>query len=160
LPLPADQQQADPVAQPAEVLSGQVPDVIHRVVEVRLFAALAPRVPRGRVVVAGEAQREREQVGPLEREVRRVKGAQAAAERRDLQFTAAIGVDERHDLAENPRLVTAVFASAILQGQALIRPGLAVVAVDAVKLDPAGVEQLRNGIDHAVAGKVRRAALL
>src|SRR3954463_8630751 len=56
LALPADQQQADLAAQPVEMVTGQVDDVVQRVVEVRLVAAFAPAAPRGRIVVAGEAQ--------------------------------------------------------------------------------------------------------
>src|SRR3954470_13363036 len=84
LPLPADEQQADALAQPVEVLAAQVLEVVERVVEVGGLAALAPAVPRARVVVAREREREREQVGALEREVDRVVGAEADAERRDL----------------------------------------------------------------------------
>ena len=84
LALPADEQQADAAAQPLEVVAAGVLEVVDRVVEVRRLAALAPRVPGGRVVVARQAEREREEVGALEREVDRVVGAEADAERRDL----------------------------------------------------------------------------
>ena len=66
MPLPADQQQATPGAQPVEVVAVQVGHVVQRVVEVQGVAALAPAAPGGRVVVAGQADRQREQVGALE----------------------------------------------------------------------------------------------
>jgi hypothetical protein len=75
----AHQQQAQPAAQPVQVLAVQMLDVVDRVVEVRLLAALAPAVPGRRVVVAGQADGQREDVGALEREVDRVKGAEADA---------------------------------------------------------------------------------
>src|SRR4051794_7278292 len=70
LALAADQQQADPRAQPLEVVAVEVRDVVDRAVEVALLAALAPAVaPPGRVVGARQAHGEREQVGALEGEV-------------------------------------------------------------------------------------------
>src|SRR5215467_7548707 len=68
LALSADEQQAHPAAQPVEMVAVQVADVVDRVVEVRCCTALAPALPRGRVVVAGQAHRERENVGSPERE--------------------------------------------------------------------------------------------
>ena len=68
----------------------EVADVGHRVVEVGRVALLAPGLPGGRVVVAREAQRQREQVGVLEREVGRVVGAEAAAQGGDLHRAAAV----------------------------------------------------------------------
>src|SRR5262249_1975432 len=50
LALTADQQQADPAAEPIEVIAVQVADIVKRVVEIRGGAALAPAVPCGRVV--------------------------------------------------------------------------------------------------------------
>ena len=102
-------------AQPVEVVAVQVRDVVDRVVEVGRLAALAPAVPRRRVVVAGQADREREQVGALEREVDGVEGAEADAERGDVLRAAAVVVDERHDLVEDPRLVAPVLARALLE---------------------------------------------
>src|SRR3954454_21254802 len=52
LPLPADQQQAEPRAEPVEVLAVELADVVERVVEVGRVAPLAPAVPGRRVVVA------------------------------------------------------------------------------------------------------------
>ena len=75
-------------AQPVEVVAAEVRDVVDRVVEVGRLAALAPAVPGGRVVVARHADREREQVGALEREVDGVEGAEADAERDDLAAPA------------------------------------------------------------------------
>src|SRR6202044_1274608 len=56
--LAAHQQQADLAAQPVEVVPVQVADVVQRVVEVRLAAALAPAVPGRGVVVARQAHRQ------------------------------------------------------------------------------------------------------
>src|SRR4051812_12736818 len=77
--LAADEQQAHARAQPLEVIAVEVGDVVDGAVEVRLVAALAPGVaPRRRVVAARQAQGERERVGALQREVRRVVAAEAA----------------------------------------------------------------------------------
>src|SRR6476619_4302500 len=106
LALAADEHQAQPRAQPAEVVAVEIADVVDRAVEIRLVAALAPRVAPGRrVVAAREAQREREEVGALEGEVRRVVGAEAAPGGDDLRAAAAVAVDPGHDLLEDPRLV-------------------------------------------------------
>ena len=81
-------------------------DVVHRVVEVGGVAALAPAVPGRRVVVARQADRQREQVGALEREVGGVKGAEAARRRRSARRAPPqSSADERDDLVEDPRLV-------------------------------------------------------
>src|SRR5688500_17399761 len=84
LPLPADDQDADPAAQPLQVVVLHVREIVHRAVEVRGVAALTPAVPCGRVVVARQAECEREHVGSLEREVHRVIGAEADARGCDL----------------------------------------------------------------------------
>src|SRR3954469_19868322 len=84
LPLTADEQQAHARAQPLEVVAVEVGDVVDRAVEVRFVAAVAPGVaPVGRVVAAREAQREREEVAALEREVRGVVAPEAAPGRHD-----------------------------------------------------------------------------
>src|SRR4051812_7101965 len=99
--LPAHEQETDARAQPVEVLAREVRDGVDRAVEVRLVAPLAPCVaPARRVVVPGQADGEWEQVGALEREVRGVVAAEAAAGGEDLGETAAIAVDPRDDLAE------------------------------------------------------------
>jgi hypothetical protein len=108
LALSADEQEAKPIAQPSEVIALEVGDVVHRVVEVGLGATLAPSVPGSRVVVAGHADREREQVGPLERKVGRVEGAQAASAHDHLVGAAAVLSDEWNDLVVNPSLVLPV----------------------------------------------------
>src|SRR6516162_34239 len=160
LALAAYQQQADPAAQPVEVVTVQVTHVVQRVVEVRLGAALAPALPGRGVVVAGEAHRQREEVGPLEREVGRVEGAQAAAQGGHLHPAAAVPVDPRDDLVEYPRLVAAVLARALFQRDVLVGPGGGVIAVDAVNLQPALVDQVRYGADHAVVLEVPGSPLL
>src|SRR3954453_1245908 len=95
--LAADQQQAEAGAQPLQMVAAQVLDVVTGAVEVRLVATLAPGVPALRVVVAAEAEREREAVGALEREVGGVEGAHAAARRDDLGRAVLVAVDEGHD---------------------------------------------------------------
>src|SRR5215472_18459644 len=97
-------------------------DIVHRVVEVRRVAALAPGVPGARVVVAGEAQRQREQVRAPQGEVCRMEGAEAAAERCYLKRPAAIGVDPWQHLVEDPRLVPAMSAGPFLDRNGLVRP--------------------------------------
>jgi len=79
--LAAYQQQADAAA--AAVRDGRRSgaDIVEGIVK-SPRCALAPPVPRCGVVVAGEAHRQREQVGPLEREVGRMEGAQAAPQGR------------------------------------------------------------------------------
>src|SRR5690349_24340896 len=67
------EQDEQPAAQPVEMFTRQVGQVVDRIVEVRRVAALAPRVPTARVVVPALTDCDREQVGPLEREVQRVK---------------------------------------------------------------------------------------
>src|SRR5918997_105900 len=63
LSLPADDQDAEPAPQPLPVIALHVREIVHRAVEVRRVAALTPAVPRGRAVVARQAEREREQDG-------------------------------------------------------------------------------------------------
>src|SRR6202453_2345681 len=135
LALTAHQQQADLAAQPLQVVTRQVADVVDRVVEVHLVALLAPGAPGRRVIVAGKAHGQREQVSPLEREVGRVEGAHAAAQGDDLGRAATVPVDPRHHVADDPRLVPAVPAGAFLEWQVVVRPGRGVIAVDAVELD-------------------------
>ena len=153
-PWPHTSTTRQPPAQPVEVVAVQVRDVVDRVVEVGGVAALAPGVPRRRVVVARQAEREREQVGALEREVQRVVRAHRGAQRDDLARPAAVGGDVRHHLVDDPRLVRAVAPGALLQRQLPGRPRAAVVRVDAVELHPAGVDQVGDGADHAVVLEV------
>src|SRR3954452_18014221 len=63
------EQQSDLRAEPLEMIAVEPGDVVGRVVEVGLVAALAPAHDRD-VVDAREAEREREEVGSAEREVR------------------------------------------------------------------------------------------
>src|SRR5262245_26889605 len=60
--LADDEDDVDAVAQPLQVVSTGVLQVVDRVVEVCRVAAFAPAVPRRRVVVARLADRLREQV--------------------------------------------------------------------------------------------------
>src|SRR3954452_4746508 len=122
LALSADQEHADLPAQPIQVVALKVGDVIHWVVEVGGFAAVAPSVPGGRVVVAGHADGEREHVGALERKVGGVEGAEAAPADDHLARAAAVVADERKDLVEDPRLVDRVTACALLDRNVGVRP--------------------------------------
>src|SRR3954464_4886092 len=115
--LPADEQQAHARPQPVEVVAVEVRHVVDRAVEVRLVPALARGVAPGRrVVAARQADGEREEVGALEGEVSGVVAAEAAAGRDDLRAAAAVAVDPRDDLLEDPGLVAAVRAGALLEG--------------------------------------------
>src|SRR5215218_1635956 len=60
--------------------------------------------------------------GAAQREVDRVEGAEADAERRDLPRPAAVLVDPRHHLVEDPGLVAAVRTGALLERQIAVRP--------------------------------------
>src|ERR671919_2314751 len=76
LPLPAAEEEADTGAQPVEVVAVEVRHVVHRVVEVRRVAPLPAASHDRDVVDTAEAESEREQVGSLESEVGRMKGAE------------------------------------------------------------------------------------
>ena len=160
IPCPQTTLHADPAAQPVEVVAAEVGHVVDRVVEVRRRAALAPAVPAGRVVVARAADGEAEQVRPLEREVDRVVGAEADAERGELGGPAAVVVDERDDLVEDPGLVAAVLGRARLERQRRVRPRLAVEGVHAVELRAARLEQLAQRADHAAVAVLPGVAAL
>ena len=71
-----------------------------------------PTIPGGRVVVAGQADRKREDVRALEREVGGVEGAEARPAGDQLARARAVGAHERDDLAEDPRFVDTVAAAA------------------------------------------------
>ena len=77
LALAAHQQQAQLLVQPLEVAAAEV-DVVHRVVEVRGVAALAPAVPGRRVIMPMQIASGRD-AAALEREVGSVKRAKADA---------------------------------------------------------------------------------
>jgi len=141
------------------VVSLQLRDVVGRVVEVDGVPALAPPEHRD-VVDPALADRDREQVGALQGEVGGVVGAEARAREEDLRRAAAVRVDERHDLLEDPALVSAVAAGALLHRQRLVVPCLPVDRVDAVELDPARIEQPGHGVHHAHALVVVAVALL
>jgi hypothetical protein len=99
-------------------------------------------MPGRGVVVTGKTQRTREQVRVLEREVRRVERAETAAERDDVLPPAAVLVDPRHHLVQNPSLVEPVPASSFLQRDRLVGPGFVVEAVYAVRLETARFQQI------------------
>src|SRR6478735_11733831 len=106
---------------------------------------MTPGAPGGWVVVAREADGEREQVRPLEREVRGVEGTEARTRGDDV--AAGLVLDERHDLIEDPRLVAAVLARPVLQRELAVRPRRRVERVHAVELHPAGVDQIGDRAD-------------
>src|SRR5204863_8730447 len=105
LALAAHQQDGQPRAQPVQVVAVQVRHVVDRVVEVDRVVALTPAVPGGHVVVAGEAQREGEEVGALEREVQRVEGAHRRAKCVDLGGGRIVKKKKRDNLVDDRRLV-------------------------------------------------------
>jgi len=82
LALPTDKQERRLDESQPRWSPGEVGDVVHRVVEVDGVAALAAslgcRFKSGDVVDAGSCNRDREEVGPLEAEIRRVVGADEA----------------------------------------------------------------------------------
>ncbi len=152
--------EVDPAAQPLEVVAVEVRDVVARVREVRRVPAVAPGVPLGRVVVAALADRDREQVATGEREVEGVVGAEAAAGHDHLGDARGVLADEPGHLLGDPGLVGAVPLRSCLQRDRAVRPGVGVVRVDAVELDPAGLDQVGDGAHHAVVLVVPRPALL
>ena len=79
--LPDDEQHRDPRAHPLEVVALHVRDVGRGVGEVGRVAELAPPVPRRRVVVAGQPDGQRGDVGALQGEVHRVVGAERDPDR-------------------------------------------------------------------------------
>ena len=74
-----------------QMITVQVRHVVGRIGEVRGIAAVAPRAPGADVVVAGQPDGQWCQIGPLQGEVHRVVGPEAAAERDQL---GAWGVSE------------------------------------------------------------------
>ena len=146
LTLAADQHHAHARAQPVEMVAAEVLEVVHRVVEVGGVAALAPRAPVRGVVAARHAQRDREEVGPAQREVRRVVRAEARARGNDV--AARVVVDERRDDVRDPALVLAVAPRALLERYVVRAPGPRVRAVGAVDLDASVVDQRRKRADH------------
>ena len=83
-PLPHHEQHRDPRAHPLEVVAVHVRDVGRGVGEVGRVAELAPPVPRRRVVVAGQPDGQRRDVGALQGEVHRVVRAERDPDRDDL----------------------------------------------------------------------------
>src|SRR4051794_17743282 len=160
LALSAHEQDADVPAQPVQVISLQVCDVIQRIVEEGILASLAPTVAGGWVVVARHADRERENVGALEREVRGMESAEAAPARNHLAGATAVVTDEWDDLVEDPRLVDPVTARTLLDGDAGIRPRLGIERVDAVELRSAGLEQVADRADHPTTLELARIPFL
>src|SRR5688500_18558810 len=134
-------------------------DVVHRVLEVDAIATLAPpEVPD--VVDAALPDRDREQVGALQREVGGVIRPEAAAGGHDLLESAGVVVDERNDLIEYPVLVGQVAASSLFEREALVDPRRSVEAVDAEDLEASVVDQTRQDPDQPVVLVVEAAALL
>src|SRR3954454_23626594 len=156
--LAADEQEADLRAQPLQVVAVQVVDVVERIVEVRLDPALAAARHRD-VVDARHGDGDREEVGAAKREVRGVVGAERGARQQDLLRTAAVLVDERRDLVDEPVLVAAVKARGLLELGAA-EPRARVIRGDAVDLHATGVDQTADRADHPVRLPVADVALL
>ena len=154
------QHEVDPAAQPVQVVAVEVGHVVARVGEVRRVPAVAPGVPLRRVVVAALADRHREQVSAGQREVQRVVGAEAAAGHDHVADARGVLADETGHLVGDPGLVGAVPLGARLERDRAVRPGVGVVRVDAVELDPAGLDQVGDGAHHPVVLVVPRPALL
>src|SRR5271169_6250578 len=89
-----------------------------------------------------------------------MQAAETAPEGCDLQRAAAVSVDPGQHLPDDPRLILAVPTGPFLDGDSLVRPGGSVVTVDAVQLQPSGLEQARHRGHHAVVLDVPRPALL
>src|SRR5262245_60655290 len=126
------------------MIAVQVGDIIGGIGEVSRVPALAPSVPRGRVIVARHTERLWEEVSAAKGEIHRVKRPHRAADRHDVTgvlATAAILVDERSDLVEDPGLVCAMAPRTLLKGHISGRPGHAVIGVNAVDLRSTGSDQ-------------------
>ena len=156
--LPHGQYDVQPRPHPVEVVAVEVGHVVGRVGEVRRVPALAPAVPRRRVVVAGLADRDREQVGALQGDLERVVGAHRAPGDDRVGRTVAVGADVRRDLVGDPGLVRLMAPRPLLDRQRPVGPRGMVEGVDAVELDPTVVDQLGDGADHPVVLVVPRAA--
>src|SRR5512132_2758799 len=159
LALAAEEEQRQAAPQPLEVVAVEVGHIVHRVVEVPGRAAPAPAQPAG-VVHAALADAKGEQVGPAEGEAGRVEGPEAGPGDHDVQRALAVVVDEGDHLVEDPVLELAVLDGPVLQGQVGVAPAGRLVAVDRVDLDPAGLDQVGDGVDHAAVLVVGAAALL
>src|SRR5215211_1178054 len=114
----------------------------------------APAVQRAEVVNSGHAQRLRKEVGTFQGEVRGVIGAHTGASREDVCWPGTVIEDPRHDLIDDPRLIRTVSASTFLQRYVLVGPGFGVVAIYAVELDPAAVDEIGHNVDHAAGFEV------
>ncbi len=158
-PWPQTSSRFSVLLQPLQVVAVQVRHVVHRVVEVERVAALPPADPAD-VVDARQADREREQVGPLQREVRRVVRAEARPGDQDLLEAAAVVVDPRGHVVHHPVLVAAVQLGALLERQVVAAPAPAVERVDRVDLQPAGVDEPGQLGQHPVRLVVPAAAPL
>ena len=112
------QHDVQPRAEPVEVVAVEMWHVVGRVGEVRRVAALTPAVPRRRVVVAGLADRDREQVGALQRQLEGVVGTHRAAGDDRPARALAVGADVRRDLVGHPALVGLVPPGPLLDRQA------------------------------------------
>src|SRR5918994_3427294 len=122
--------------------------VIHRVVEVNGVTTFASSHNRN-VVNTALADRQREKIGALQREVRRVVGAERASRGDELLWSSAVVENPRDDLIDDPVFVQAVGACSVLKGEVRTVPAAGVEAVNAVDLHSAGVDQGRNGRNHS-----------
>ena len=115
-----------------------------------------PSRTRRWVIDSGHAQRLRKEIGPFQGEVRGVIGTEAGACRKDVRRSLTVVEYPWHDLIDDPRLILPVATSALLQGYVLIGPCLRVVAVHAVELDAAAVDEIGHHVDHAPRFEVLR----
>src|SRR6187401_1526489 len=104
LTLPRDQEDAHALPDPIEVITLHVLHVSHRVVEVEVVTRFPPSHV-GRVVDAALADRDREEVGPLQTEVGRMVGAETAAGNDRFRETSAVVVHTGYDVVDDPVLV-------------------------------------------------------
>src|SRR4029077_16049062 len=95
-----------------------------------------------------------------ERHLKGVVGTHRAAGDDRVPGARAVGPDVRRHLVTDPRLVGLMPPRALLQRKAAVRPAGVVEGVDAVELDPAVVDEVGDGADHAVALVVPGPALL
>src|SRR5579862_7294945 len=158
LALSADENQRGRAPEPVEVVPVEMGDVVHRVVEVDGVAALAATLD-AHVIDAAQADRDREQIGALEAEVRGVVSAERRSRGEQL-VRLRVGLDERDEPREHPPLVVAVAAGTLFERKVAARPALAVERRRAVELEPARLEELAEGRDHATVLPVPRLAVL
>lgn len=79
-----------------------------------------------------------------------MEGTHRDTDRCHILAPTTIGVDQRHDLVQDPNLEALMATRSFLDRDVLVGPGRRVVGVDAEEFGPTGVEQVPYGLDHAV----------